>query len=269
VPIPPNTPLATVAAMLPNAVVAYNAGANGHAYNASYNAFIAARNAGLATNGNLAGWIIAGSAAISINGLLNAYGMNARNSVLVPLPALQATLAALTADSVNWIQGVSLPVAAPPAVMINPGTGASLAAELSMIYSALSAPGAITVSGGFVASSKAMHCLFPDLIPMIDGAHTGLSYYNILRNTYLPPLGLAGWMAWLGWPMNGTRNPSPRGAGRHSWGADQLLAAVGVNQHIYEAWNVNNGTPGLPGFLALDGTLGTTGIPRIVDKGLW
>lgn len=268
-PLLPETQLSRIAEMLPRAVDAYNVGAKGPAYNESYNTFIAARTAGLAANATITGWIDSGDAAMRISVLLNLYGMNARNSKLLSIHVLEANLANLPAASVNWIQGVSLPVAVPPAAMINPTTGVSLAAELSGIYNYLSEPWAVTVSGGFVASSKTMHCLFPNLIPMIDGAHTGLSYHNIVRDTYLPPLGLASWEAWLGWPMNGTRNPSPRGAGRHAWGADQLLAAVGVNQHIYETWNAANEMAGLPGFLALDPTPGTTGIPRIVDKGLW
>lgn len=272
-PIPANTPLGVIPSLLPANVAAYNAGANGGAYNAAYNEFIVARNAGVAANGSLSGWIGAGGAARSINALLNAYGMDARNSTLVPVATLQAALAALPPASINWIAGIALPVRAAPAAMINPATAASLATELSSIYGPLSAPGAVTVSGGFVAASKSMHCLFPDLVPMIDGAHTGLSYYNIARNTYLPPLGLANWAAWLGWQLNGTCNPSPRGAGRNSWQSDQMLAAIGINQHIYELWNTANGMVGLPGFLALDKTVGTTGIPRgiprVVDKGLW
>jgi len=162
-----------------------------------------------------------------------------------------------------------LPLPFPPVAHINPGTGNSLALELVEIYNALLAPGAVTTSGGYVAASKTMHCLFPNLVPMIDGAHTGISYYNINRATYLPPMNLGNWAAWVGHNMNGNPNPSPRGAGRHSWGADQLLAAIGVNQHLFEVWNLANGNPGIAGYLALDSTPGTTGIPRVVDKGLW
>jgi hypothetical protein len=43
-----------------------------------------------------------------------------------------------------------------------------------------------------------MHCLFPDLAPMIDGRHSGISYYNIVRRSYAPPLalltGTPGWV---------------------------------------------------------------------------
>ena len=67
----------------------------------------------------------------------------------------------------------------------------------------------------------------------------------------------------------GVVNPTPRGAGRHAWQWPQFMAAIGVNQHIYDLWQVANGHPGFPAFLAIDPTPGTTGIPRIIDKGLW
>jgi hypothetical protein len=114
-----------------------------------------------------------------------------------------------------------------------------------------------------------MHCLFPHLAPMVDGAHTGISYYNIDRATYSPPLGLHSWDEWIGEPLKGVANPSPRGAGRNAWQWHQFMAAVGVNQRIYELWQVANGNAGLQEFIALDPTPGTTGIPRIIDKGLW
>jgi hypothetical protein len=47
------------------------------------------------------------------------------------------------------------------------------------------------------------------------------------------------------------------------------MAAIGINQHIYELWQAAIGHPSLADFLALDPTPGTTGIPRIIDKCLW
>jgi hypothetical protein len=149
-----------------------------------------------------------------------------------------------------------------------PGGGPTLAAEITTIYNAFAAPGAVSIRGGFVAASKVLHCLFPELAPMIDGAHTGLSYFHIDRTTYSPPMG-GSWAGWLGGPMAGVPNPSPRGAGRHRWGSQQFLAAIGINQHIYALWQAAHGHPGLPAFLALDPTPGTTGIPRVIDKALW
>ncbi len=193
----------------------------------------------------------------------------AQKSVLVLLPALQMALLAINPASINWIAGIALLLAALPPQLVNSVTGATLSAELQVIYHALAAPGSVTVSGGFVAASKTMHALFPELAPMIDGRHTGISYCNIVRATYRPPLGLGNWAGWIGTPIPGVPNPSPRGAGRTAWQWHQFMAAVGLNQHIYELWQVANGNPGLQAFLAVDPSPGTTGIPRIIDKGLW
>lgn len=114
-----------------------------------------------------------------------------------------------------------------------------------------------------------MHCLFPELAPIIDGRHTGISYYNIDRATYVPPLGIDRWEKWVGEPLGTVVNPSPRGAGRNGWRWQQFLAAMGVNQHIYELWQVANGKPGAQAFLALDPTPGASAILRIIDKGFW
>lgn len=268
-PIPVATPLTNIPAMFPARIAAYNVpGSRTAGYNLTYNRYITDRAAGIAAGG-LATWIAGGGAVIAIQSLLTNFGMNARNSVLVPDAAFQATLVGLHAPTINWISGLSLPLAAPPPVIINPVTGASLAADMNVLFNALQASGAVSVSGGYVAASKTLHCLFPNLTPMIDGEHTGLSYYHIVRATYTPPLGLGNWDLWVGATLRGVPNPSPRGAGRAGWDWTRFAAAIGINQHIYELWQANNGYPGLPAFLAMDPTPGTTGIPKIIDKVLW
>lgn len=152
---------------------------------------------------------------------------------------------------------------------MNSATGETLSIGLRVLYNKFAELGSVTESGGYVAASKTLHCLFPDLAPMIDGEHAGISYFNIDRASYLPPLGLVGWATWIGMPLKGVPNPSPRGAGRTAWQWQQFVAAIGVNQHIYELWQLANGNPGFQALLALDPTPGTTGIPRIIDKGLW
>lgn len=269
-PIPASTQLAEIQGMLANKIAAYNDPAAYTAgYNREYNNYILARTAGIKATGSLGAWIAGSGAGEVIQALLVAFGMNARNSELVPLPALQQALADINLTTANWVASISLPLSVPPAKLLNPSTGATLSAELQTIYHALAKFDSVTVSGGYVAVSKTMHCLFPDLAPMIDGAHTGISYYNIVRATYVPPLGLGDWEAWIGMRILGVVNPSPRGAGRHAWQWPQFMASIGVNQHIYELWQVANGHPGFPAFMAIDPTPGTTGIPRIIDKGLW
>lgn len=255
--------------LIPQRITAYNQGPDGPGYNNAYNQYIAKRNAGIFAAGSLSAWLATGNAVGPIRELLIAYGMNARNSQLVAPTAFQTVIESLSHASLDWINGFALPLPMAPVAMINPQTGLSLSNELTNIYNTLSAPGSVTVSGGFVAASKATHCIFPNLAPMIDGKHTGISYYNIARATYTPPLGIINWDRWIGHQISGIPNPSPRGAGRRSWSADQFLAAIGMNQHIYEIWDLSNGNPGLQAFLALDAVHGTAGIPRIIDKVLW
>jgi len=255
--------------LIPQRITAYNQGPDGPGFNNAYNQYIAERSTGIAEEGSLSAWVANGNAVGPIQALLLAYGMNARNSHLVDSPAFQTVIEGLSHASLDWINGFALPLPIAPAALINPRTGLSLSNELTNIYDILSAPGSVTGSGGFVAASKTAHCLFPNLAPMIDGAHTGISYYNIARATYTPPLGIVNWAGWIGHQIAGVPNPSPRGAGRNSWGPDQFLAAIGANQHIYETWQAANGNPGFEAFLALDPVYGTTGVPRIVDKILW
>jgi len=269
-PIPPDTPLNAITGMFPGNIAAYNApGTRTAGYNHTYNHYIASRDAGIAASGSLAAWIGGGGAAIAIQSLLISFGMNACESVLVPVTAFQGELRSLHPPTIDWISSYSLPFPAPPPALINPATGANLAADLHAIYDSLVTPGAVTASGGYVAASKALHCLFPSLVPMIDGKHTGLSYYHIVRGTYTPPLGLDNWGIWVGAPMAGVPNPSPRGAGRNGWDWKRFLAATGINQRIYELWQSAHGNPGLHAFLAVDPPAGMSGVPRIIDKVLW
>ncbi|UQS17561.1 hypothetical protein [Pseudomonas sp. HS6] len=267
-PITQNTPLSALVGIFPTAITAYNTNKPTANYNLIYNAFIIARQSGISLHGGLYNWIHFGNATATIHDLLAAFGMNKQSSALVKPHIMAHTLKNLQQASLKWIEHITLPISA-PCNTINPNTGKSLSLELSVLYTTLSAPGAITVSGGFVAASKTMHCLFPNLAPMIDGRHSGLSYFHILQSTYTPPLGIKDWVDWVGAPLPGVPNPSPRGAGRYNWDAARFLAAIAVNQHIYEIWQQQNGSPGLRAFLAIDPVSGTSGIPRIIDKLLW
>lgn len=267
-PVAQNTPLSALAVMIPEAISAYNIGNRTANYNLTYNTFINARQSGVAGHGGVLGWVRFGNAAVTIHDLLTAFGMDKQGSVLVAPSILANTLQNLQAASIQWIEYIELPMSA-PCRTINPHTGLNLSVELGLLYATLSTPGAVTLSGGFVAASKTLHCLFPNLAPMIDGRHSGISYFHILQSTYTPPMGIKNWAGWLGASLPGVPNPSPRGAGRRSWDAARFLAATAVNQHIYEIWQQQNGNPGLHAFLAIDPVPGTNGIPRIIDKLLW
>jgi hypothetical protein len=266
-PILVSTPLAALPPLFARRISAYNTALP--TYNAGYETYIDARTTGIATYGSLSRWIVSGRAAPAIHGLLAAFGMNQQASRLVSGAALQGCLAGLPVATVDWIVGIDLPLPAgqAPSTFTQTASGPSLAEALCALYATLSASGAVTTAGGFVAASKTLHCLFPDLAPMIDGRHSGRSYYHITRPSYLPPKPWD-WTTWCGKAVP-LPNPSPRGAGRKNWQCLQFLAALGLNQHLYELWQGAYGTPGLSGFLALDPTPGTTGIPRVIDKVLW
>ncbi len=265
-PIENGTRLASIPGMLEHNVAAYNNGRNGPKYNMSYRTYIAARRGIEAVS--LSVWV-AGRGASAMWTLLDAFGMNARNSRLVPPEQLRAVLSDLDPAALDWIAGLALPLDSPPPELPGPDGHMNLCTALQHIYDRLASPGSVTMSGGFVAASKAMHCLFPDLAPVIDRSHAGLSFYHIQPADYTPPLCLGTWERWLGVQTRNKLNPSPQGIGGRAWGWQQFVAAMGIDQHIYELWREPRGDPGLGAFLALDATGGATGIPRLIDKGLW
>jgi hypothetical protein len=268
-PLPRDTELAQITVMLPERIKAYNEDARTASYNLEYKKYVQARSSGIAAAGSLAAWVNTSEAVERVWILLKCFGMDSQGSKLVVPVCFQRTLVGINPGTMNWTSGISLPLSTSPPDLSNPVTGRSLSTELREMYEALATPGAVTASGGYVAASKAMHCLFPALAPMIDGKHSGISYYRIVRQTYTPPLGIVEWAEWLGAPIRGVPNPSPRGGGRDLWDWKRFVLAIGINQHIYELWQGGNGRPGLAAFLALDPSPGTTGIPRIIDKGLW
>jgi hypothetical protein len=166
VPIPNGTKLAEVPAMLAANVARYNATV-GATYNPPYTDYVATRNAGIAAAGSLSAWLAGGAAPIQM--LLDAFGMNAQKSRLVPLARFQGILSGLPSAGVNWVAGLTLPLEVPPPRLVNAATGHTLSAELHLLYDSFARPNSVTDSGGYVAASKTMHCLFPELAPIIDG----------------------------------------------------------------------------------------------------
>jgi len=206
-PIPEGTKLAEVPVILAAKIARYN---DAHAaYNRTYANYVDARNAGIAAAGSLGAWIARYGAA-AIQTLLDAFGMNAHNSRLVSRAEFQNVLSDMNPEVLNWVDSQALPFDVPPSKLVNPATSQNLSCELGCLYDYLTAPGKVTISGRYVAASKTMHCLFPKLAPMIDGTHSGISYYCIDRATYGPPLGLDCWDEWVGAPIDGVANPSPR-----------------------------------------------------------
>lgn len=169
-PISANTPLHNLPPMLRAAVATYNApGSRTVHYNGIYDSFINARQLGIATHGDIHGWILHGGAHVPIYALLRSFGMTARKSRLVALSDLALTLRSLPRHSIRWIEGFALPLKRAPCHLKHP-TGGSLATELGALFTTLSAPGSVTVSGGYVAASKTLRFFFE--LPRVL-AHSG------------------------------------------------------------------------------------------------
>ncbi len=251
---------------IPNAINNYNSGRNGSGFNDAYAFFMQSRTAGLADhNGSLQKWLVTQEAAEPIWALLDCYGMNVRGSKLLESGQIHTTLQSLvTVVSIDEIAHFRIPTGGLNQVL---PSGTTLAVSLGTLFEYMRLPNRITVSGGFVGASKALHCILPELVPMLDRTHIALSLYEMCRSDYLPPGG--SWHRYLGFPAPNTPNPSPRGAGAQIWRSSQLLCAIGFYERIYEEWQTQNGQLGLEAFLTLDSSRGTTGVPRVVDKIMW
>lgn len=252
-PITPGSTREEIVVAIPANIAAYNAAYP--EYNAAYRAFISARADGIAAAGSVAAWLATPGAAHAFISLLNSFGMNARNSELVAPAVFAANLADLPA--VPLLGAVPFPI----------GTIAAIEAQLRTIFDYCAAPGTFSKSGGFVIGSKTAHCVLPELCPMLDGAHIGISLYNVAAEEYLPPGN--NWTTYLGRPVVNPPNPSPRGAGRKGWNAYRFTQAIGFYEALYSDWQATNGNQGMGAFLGTDPTAGTTGIFRALDKVLW
>lgn len=221
-----------------NAVNNYNSGGNGSRFNDTYASFMQSRTAGLANHdGSLQKWLVTQDAAEAIWALLDCYGMNARGSRLVGSGQLHKIFQSLVAVvDMDEIARFRIPTGGLNQVL---PSGNILAVSLQTIFDRLRLPpNHITASGSFVGISKALHCILPELIPILDRRHIALSLYEICRSDHLPPSG--SWHRYLGSPAPNTPNPSPCGAGPQNWGSSQLLCAIGFYERIYEEWQTRN-----------------------------
>ncbi len=193
-----------------------------------------------------------------------AFGMNGRGSELINPVSFHTNLVSISGVvNINGLEGFALSKD-PLTAVIGDST---IAIQLRKLFDYCATPCRFSISGGFVIGSKIIHCIIPELCPMVDINHIGISLYNIHPNDYFPPGN--NWEAYIGKVPVGKPNPSPRGAGRNAWHADQILCAIGFYARLYEEWQATNGNPGIQAFLKLDISKGTSGIPRILDKALW
>jgi len=254
----------TIIKLIPQRINNYNNMRNGLKYNNEYGLFIKTRAQGIAKTNSIDEWLNCKENSLIIYNLLDKFGMNARSSRLTDFNQFFNSIKYLNnLCNLSELKNFSINNSS----LDRPFDNSTVAKEITKIFNFSSKPNVFSCSGGFVIASKVMHCIIPELLPMIDISHIGISLYNIHNDDYLPPVGA--WIEYLGYKPNGKANPSPRGAGRNSWKAAQYLCTIGFYARIYSVWQINNGNPGLKAFLNLDSSKHTTGIPRVLDKVFW
>lgn len=132
------------------------------------------------------------------------------------------------------------------------------------IYDHLAEPNNISEAGGFVAASKTMHFILPELFIMLDGQHIAISLYNI--SDYHPhPNDGGGWSTVVSnYSGREPPNPSPRGAGRYSWDNKRYVVALMYYKRIIREWCQQNNAD-VKSFLNLD-TQNASTTSRIIDS---
>lgn len=258
-PLPKDTARQDIIKSIPTRIANYNSSASN---NSTYLRFITERKAGIKSSGSLEKWLVTPEAADLIHSFINDFGM--RSYQLTPPVVYSRNLFELTV-SVD-VEGLSrfTPDQGQLTTLIGNST---VAQELGKLFDFCSKWRHFSEAGGIVVGSKVAHAILPELCPMIDTRHIGISLFNIAPGEYLPPGD--SWDEYLGYTPRGKINPSPRGGSRNRWRKDQFLCANGFYARIYHEWQEANGNPGMTAFLFLDPVQGTTGIPRLLEKVFW
>jgi hypothetical protein len=247
---------------IPTRVKAYND--TNDVYNKAYASFSTERASGISRLDGIEGWLSSEATTPCIMKLLKKYGMDCRGSELVSSNKFTSNIKDIPKMvNIQVISGFKIPTGG----LNVPIEGNNVEKEIRNLFDYCGSPGRFSQSGGFVIGSKVAHCILPDLCPMLDGKHIAISLYNVASDEYLPPRD--NWDSYLGRKVNPVVNPSPRGAGRDSWDSNRFTQAIAFFERIYSDWQIANRNPGLAAFLELDSVVGTTGVPRILDKVLW
>ncbi len=255
-PLPKGTTRQDIVKSIPSRIENYNRDTSN---NPSYLRFITEREAGIKSSGSLEKWLVTQEAVDLIHAFINDFGM--RSYQLTPPVVYARKLFELTVGV--DVEGLSkfTPNQGPLTTLIG---NLTVAQELGKLFDFCAKWRHFSEAGGIVVGSKVAHAILPELCPMIDTRHIGISLFNIAPGEYLPPGD--SWDEYLGYTPRGKVNPSPRGGSRNRWRKDQFLYAIGFYARIYHEWQEANGRPGMTAFLSLDPVQGTTGIPRLLEK---
>ena len=226
-------------------------------YVGHYKNYINKRNHYIEELGDLSNAVREKDFILDIEKILIEYGMNSRNSELMNNSTFQNTLI----NNIDVIDEIENSKKTISSITNN----AELIKKIKILYNKLSKPQALTLSGGFVIASKTMHFLFPELFIMIDGAHIGISLYNI--DDYVPhPIDGKNWYSVFSDYSGKKSNPSPRGNGRRSWDSERYCMALFYYKRLFYEW-IDKNDSNENAFIKLDQN--SNYIPRILDKALW
>jgi len=258
-PLPKDITRKDIVKIIPARIAEYN---KETPYNSIYRHFITERKERIKSSGSLEKWLITPEAGNLIHLFIKNYSTK---PYIVSLPEVCARKLYELTRTVD-IEGLSkfTPEQGPLVKKIGNST---VAQGLGKLFDFCSHWRCFSEAGGILIGSKVAHAIFPELCPIIEPKHIGISLFNLAPGEYLPPGD--SWNTYLGYTPRRKINPSPRGGGRCRWRRDQYLCAVGFYARIYQDWQEANDTPGLDAFLSLDPKQSTTGIPRLLEKVFW
>ena len=195
--------------------------------------------------------------------ILIKFGLDARASRLMPLQSIQNTIS-YCAPEFDQLRTANILLQ--NLNLSHEENGRSIYSIIRSIFDIFSEPNRITQSGGFVAASKTMHFIMPQLFIILDGQHIAISLYNI--SDYYPHQKDGGdWGEIIPQYSGLTPNPSPRGGGRENWDAERYIIALMYYKRIVLEWIQRNHS-NIEGFLEIDSE-NLSKASRIIDKSMW
>lgn len=198
-----------------------------------------------------------------LRGILVDFGLDARGSKLVSPQRILETISGCGSESDRLKSAnISLHTLNLHQTIENQTVGSIIV----RIFDFFAKPYRITESGGFVAASKTMHFIMPELFIILDGQHIAISLYNISDYNPHPEDGRS-WADVVPNYSGNKPNPSPRGNGRKSWDAERCVIGLMYYKRIIREWCQRNYSD-IKGFLEIDSENASTA-SRIIDKALW
>lgn len=263
--IPEDTSTNDIVKKLPNLVDEYNKSSN-QEYQKAYENFMQKRRDFLSEcDENFR--ILLGNLSFceKLREILSDFGLNYRGAKLVSARRILDTFKSIrTKFELLSSAGVTLYNLDPKSKLEN----RSISSLIREIFRYLEKTNRISEAGGYIAASKSMHFVLPQLFIMIDGQHIAISLYRISCSDYKPySKDGSTWADVLPNYSGNKPNPSPRGSGRKLWDGERYIIALMYFKRIVREWCQHNNAT-LDEFLEVDSS--NNKLPsRIIDKALW